>query len=281
MRKDEKKEAILRSNLKDNEISTAQRARYRLANESARKVQRKRKRIAIIMILLSCIAALIAVDIVFFNINEIEVSGNGMYSTEAILAELEIKEGTNFLAIHQSMLENKLEEKFPGIEKADVKVKLPNKLKVTITESTPLIYIAVGEYYYTLDKKMVVLEKTSNYDEGLHNNLIRVYFPDIKECIVGNYIKTQDEDISDMLKKLIGELSEKELLPDVKEINILNKFDIQFVLGTKYTVKLGNIIDCDIKLEFLKGILEELSEDDVGTIDISDSDIREAIFRRA
>ncbi len=281
MRQDDKKENQNRSYLRENEISTAQRARYRLANENVKKVQKKRKRIAIIIVLLSCVVALIAVDLIFFNIKEIEVSGNSMYSTEVILSELGIKEGTNLLAIHRGTLEGRLEKKFPGIEKADVKVKLPDKLKVALTESTPLIYIAVGEYYYTLDKNMVVLEKASNYDEGLHQSLVRVYFPDIKECIVGNYIKTEDDDVSEMLKKLVLELTEKELMQEVKEINILNKFDIQFVLGTKYTVKLGNIIDCDIKLEFLKGILEELSEDDVGTIDISDSDIREAIFRRA
>lgn len=280
MRKDEKKEAAYKKSVRKNQISTAQRSRYQLANENTSKVRRKRKRTAVLTVLLSCIAGLLIIDLVFFNISKIEVSGNSMYSTESILSVLEIKAGTNYLSIHPKDLEEKLLEEFPGIENVDVKATLPDKLKVNITESTALMYIAVGEYYYTLDKNMVVLEKNGSYDETLHQYLVRVYFPDVKECIVGNYIKTQDEAIPEMLKRLISELNEKELMQNVKEINILNKFDIQFVLGTKYTVKLGNIIDCDIKLEFLKGILEELSEDDVGTIDISDSNIREAIFRR-
>ncbi len=259
---------------------TAQDVRISMSKNSAKKKSNKRIVTAVLIILFTCIVALTVVDIVFFNVENIIVSGNSMYTSEEILESSNLKMGTNFIAVRPGYIRSCIKSEIPGISEVRVIRKLPSTVEVRVVESTPVMYITVGEFFYTLDENMVVLQKFSSFDEIEMLGLIRVYFSQVTECIAGDYLVTEDKDVTDMIKKLYKELENYGYLTDVMEIDFRNKFDIKFTLGVKYTVKLGNIIDCDIKLEFLKGILSELDENEVGTIDFSKGDIREAIFSR-
>ncbi len=267
------------SNLSGRRV-TAEDVRISMSKNSAKKKSNKRIITAVLIVSLTCLVALAIVDIVFFNVENIIVSGNSMYTSEEILESTNIKEGTNFLAIRPGYVEESVKTAIPGISEVKVVRRLPSTVELKIVESTPVMYITVGEFFYTLDENMVVLQKFSSFDDIEMLGLIRVYFSEVSRCVAGDYIVTQDKDVTEMIKKLYGELEGYGFLSEVMEIDFSNKFDIEFTLGVKYTVKLGNIIDCDIKLEFLQGILEELDENEVGTIDFSKGDIREAIFSR-
>ncbi len=260
---------------------TSEDVRISMSRIGAAKKSKKRIMTAIALTAIACIAALAVVDIIFFNVKTVNVIGNSMYSREGILESANIAEGTNFLALRAQNIIKSVKNDYPGISEIKVVRKLPSTVELQITESKPVMYITVGEFFYTLDENLVVLEKFENFDSVEMLGLMRIYLPEVTSCIAGEYIVTNESDVPEMVKRLCSELYTAQLLSEVNEINFTNKFDITFTLGVKYTVKLGSIIDCDIKLEFLRGILEELDEDDVGTIDFSDGDIREAIFSRS
>lgn len=260
---------------------TSEDVRISMSRSSAARSSKKKTFTAVLIVAVTCFLALSVVVMLFFKVENVEIYGNVMYDTEDIFETADIIPGTSFLAIHSQNIINTLKNEYPAIRNIKLSRKLPSTVELHITESAPAMYITVGEFFYTLDENLVVLEKMSDFDEKEMLGLTRIYLPDVSSCISGEYLVSRDADIPEMVKKLYGELSAAELPYEIKEMDFTDKFDIKFILGVKYTVKLGSIIDCDIKLEFLRGILEELSADDVGTIDLSDGDIREAIFSRS
>lgn len=260
---------------------TSEDVRISMSRSSAARNSKKKLFTAVLLVTVTCFLALSVVVMLFFKVENVIVSGNIMYDTQDILEAADIVPGTNFLAIRSQNIVNTLKNEYPAVRNVRIVRRLPSTVELQITESTPVMYITVGEFFYTLDENLVVLEKTSSFDEKEMLGLTRIYLPDVSSCISGEYIVSRDTDIPEMVKRLYAQLLAAELPYEVKEIDFTDKFDIKFILDVKYTVKLGSIIDCDIKLEFLRGILEELSADDVGTIDLSDGDIREAIFSRS
>ncbi len=260
---------------------TSEDVRISMSRSSAAKSSKKRIFTAVVLVFATCFVGLSVIVMLFFKVEDVEISGNVMYATEDILESAGIVPGTNFLALRSHNIIKSVKKDYPGIRDVKIIRKLPSTVELQITESTPVMYITVGEFFYTLDENLVVLEKIDDFDEIQMLGLIRVYLPEVASCISGEYIVSRDADVAEMLKRLYRELLAAELPYEIKEIDFIDKFDIKFILDVKYTVKLGSIIDCNIKLEFLRGILEELDEDDVGTIDLSDGDIREAIFSRS
>ena len=56
----------------------------------------------------------------------------------------------------------------------------------------------------------------------------------------------------------------------IKEINIKSRFDIRMTYTDRFSIYVGDIEDFDLKIPFLAKIIEELYDDDTGSIDLSD-----------
>ncbi|MBR3995573.1 MAG: FtsQ-type POTRA domain-containing protein [Clostridia bacterium] len=255
----------------------------RVSMTRQREKKERRKRIIQLVAFVSCCSLVMIVIImtVFMKVNTIEVVGNVKYSDEEIISASLIEKGRSLIAANGIKAQKNICEKLPAVEKVKVIKNFPSTVTINVTETAEVLFVAVGEHYYSLDADMNVIQRYESIETAELMGLKRIYLPGVTRCITGEKIKTEDNDIPEMVKTLYVNLLEYDLFYDISEIDFRDKFEILFTLGVKYTVKLGSILECDTKLEFLRGIISKLSPEDVGTIDFSDGNINEAVFSRS
>lgn len=259
---------------------TAEEIRISMTKRKAAEKKRQRTVKVTVFVISVCLVIVVAILIIFPSVGKIDVIGNTNYSREQILEAAQISVGTNFVTLNGSKIEENIKNKLPGISKVKIKKTFPSYITVDVTETNEVFYVVVGKYYYSLDNRLNVVKKYDSFENIEIVGLKRLYMPDVVSCISGKEIVTLDSDIPEMIKQLYESLIKFDLLGNVTEINFTDKFNITFTLGVRYTVKLGNILECDTKLEFLCGIIDKLGDNEVGTIDFSDGEIDEAVFSR-
>lgn len=251
---------------------------------SKNRVRRKSRRrmLGVALVLLFALIVLFAIiSAAFFRVSEITVTGNTIYSGESILANAGIEEGMNLFAVNGRAVSENIRAAIPGVNKVKTVKHFPNRIELCVEETVPVYFLAVGEYFYTLDESLLVLQKLDGYEDVEAMDLVRVFVPGVERCMVGEKIRLSDADIADMLSTLYNEIKNWKLVGSVDSIDMTDKFNITFTLYKKYEVILGSIVDCGTKLEFLCGITDKLGDHDIGTIDLSDEDIRKATFARS
>ncbi len=246
----------------------------------ARKAKRRRTIILAVSLSIFTVLVLITVMVLFLKVSVIEVTGNAKYKSEDIINASGIEAGESILTVGKGETEANIKREFTAIKKVEVKKSLPSKVTINVTESEEVLFVAFGEQYYSLDSELSVVETYDSIETTELLGMKRIYIPGVKRCITGEKIETEDSDIPDMIIQLYENLVRYELFYDISEIDFRDKFNITFTLGVKYTVKLGNILECATKLEFLRGIIEKLGDEYMGTIDLSSGNIKEAVFSR-
>ena len=252
-----------------------------LTKRKAIMERQKRHLYIAIFIIAAAIVLLVLVLTLFLKVKTVEAVGSILYSPEEIIEASGIEQGENIITLGSGNIEERLRNELPAIEKVRIRKKLPSTVVLEIEETEEIMFLAVGESYYSLDNNLRVVSRFDTIEGAEMKGLKRVYFPDVTRCIIGEQIVTDDPDIPEMVKQLSESLMKYELFYDITEIDFRDKFDIKLIHGIKYKVKLGNILECDTKLEILCGILKELDPQDVGTIDFSDGEIRNAVFSRS
>lgn len=246
----------------------------------AKKLKRKRTMILAVCISAFTLLVLITVMVLFFKVKTIELKGDTRYSYDDIIAVSGIEAGDSILSVNRNEAEKNIKKEFTAVKKADIRKSFPSKIVIEITEYEEVLFTAVGENYYSLDTELNVVEQYDSIEMIELRGMKRIYIPGVTRCITGEKLETEDNDIPEMIVELCKNLVKYDLFYDISDIDFRDKFNITFTLGVEYTVKLGNILECSTKLEFLKGIIEKLGEEYIGTIDLSSGNIKEAVFSR-
>jgi cell division septal protein FtsQ len=83
----------------------------------------------------------------FLHLKEIAIQGNNRISTEEILTITGLTEKPNILTLDIKALNNKLGE-HPWIEKSTIRRVLPDGIRITIQERSPLAVVHLGKLYF-------------------------------------------------------------------------------------------------------------------------------------
>ena len=117
------------------------------------------------------IVAVIFVMSVFFRVSDIQVEGNVHYTDEEIIRAIDIEQGDNLFFFNRFAAFARVYSKLPYIENGSVERRLPNKVIITVEETTALAYLELGEEQWTLDRNCKVLGKAA---EGEKETLIPI-----------------------------------------------------------------------------------------------------------
>jgi len=251
-----------------------------LSKRKEKKEKQKKLIRLVVFLAVLFVMMLVIILTLFLKINKIEVTGNVTIPTEKIMESSGITVGKSILTLDSEKTKEKIMNAVPGISEIKIVKRLPSNVTIEVKEAEEKMFLAAGSGYYSLDADLCVVKKYGSIEEAEMEGLKKLLVPGIKKCIVGEKLELEDDDIPDMVRELYAGLVKYDLVYDVAEIDFRDKFDIIFLLGVKYKIKLGNILECDSKLEFLCSIIKELSPDEIGTIDFSDGNINEAIFSR-
>lgn len=209
-----------------------------------------------------------------FNVRSIYVRGNNYLTSKEILDASGISKGNNIFAINTTDATRNIEKLF-RVEKCEIERTLPGKVTLSITENAEKAYVKVNSGYAGIDEngRVMVLTKSCEMDCPLVSGVTAV------DTQKGEFIKLEDENAkekSELLIKILSQLSVRGMIPQVKTINIKDTEKISLTLVTKTLVNLGrdgeeNKDTLEYKIAFLKAILDEDYPKNGGIIELSDT----------
>ena len=204
----------------------------------------------------------------FFRISEIRLVGNEIYTEEQILEQLPFSVGENLFSFRAAETESNLRKALPFIGAVEIKRSLPSVVIVEVGERHMELSLAVGNEAYLLSGDLQVLERIGGGD--ITDGVTQLKTGIVERCIVGEKISFRDARTASDLEELYRCLSANEMMGQIRSIDMTSRFDITIDYDGRFSVYLADIENMDIKIRFLAGILDQLSAEDRGHIDLSD-----------
>ena len=204
-----------------------------------------------------------------FRVSDIQVEGNTHYTDEEIIRAIDIEEGDNLFFFNRFAAFARVYSKLPYIENGSVERQLPNKVIITVEETTALAYLELGDEQWTLDRNCKVLGKAA---AGETASLIPIVGIQPGTLLIGEQMQTEDQDreLVDFVAEVLSQIEERGLYSEVSRVNFANPRSPEFSYGNKYTVVLGSRNNLEHKFGMFVTVLGKLKEGDVGVIDVSD-----------
>ena len=204
----------------------------------------------------------------FFRVEDIQVEGNTHYTDEEIIRAIDIEEGDNLFFFDRFAATGRVFSKLPYIEKVSLKRALPNRITITVEESTALAYLILGDEEWTMDHSCKILGKAA---EGETEMLIPVYNFDPGTLFIGERLTSADgkEEPVDYLHEILTQIEGRGLIPDIDRVDFKNPNSPEIVYNGRFTFVLGGYSQVSQKFAMLSGVLETLKAGDAGVIDLS------------
>lgn len=237
-----------------------------------RRRKNKRKKLIIRAVLggTFLIAGLVVALLLFFNINKISVTGDGVYSSEEIIRVSEIEIGDNLIFLSKNRINKLITEKLPYVGSVKLKRRLPAHLEIQVTKTDAVFGIAQDGFYTLLDRDGKVLETNVEYI-GTDKTLLNA--GKVVSAVVGEKIVLENEKSFPRIED-VYETCEKVGLQDITEINITELHNIKVVYQGRITLELGKTDGDRLskKLAFGKAAIDKQNLEDNqfrGTINLT------------
>lgn len=215
---------------------------------------------------------------VFLRVERVTIDNETDFSAEEVRAASGINIGENLLLLNKRSIADRIARKIPYADSIAVTKKYPTTVKISLRKGEAAYYVRKGEAYYVLSKAHKVLASTENVEELELSGAIRLESSKIARCVVGETLTFSDEDMKALFDELEQRLEEHGYFGFCTALSLNSKFDIRFEYKGRLLIKLGDLYDLDIKLQFVDKIMETLGENDSGEIDVSDRDLHEGIL---
>lgn len=253
--------------------------------------KKKRRNIVISIVLIAIILVLgfyVCSENLFFvksvdikdKTEDNEFVGQFPYTEEEMLEGLGLRTGVGLYDFDASEAETSAKYNLPYIKQIKVSRRWPSTIVAKTVLEIPEYYVSVDDDLYIVADNLKVLEKTSSPEKIELMTLIHLECKNIHSCIVGEKLGVS-EDIEKIIYELEQKLGENNVKNQITSINLSDKFNLSINYGTRYIVKLGDSKSLGTKIEFMKRIIEDRTDDiSGGTIDVSDEKNREAIYKK-
>ena len=243
------------------------------------KVRRSRGRLGKVIQFLCIVAVLAAMTVgatVFFQVEQIEVSGNHRYTQEEIVAVTGIVAGDNLFRMNKFAIQDRVKEEMPYIEDILIRRKLPSTITVAVQEWDAVAQVLPNPGWAAPEP-----EETQDGEEAV----LPVATPDTWLISVGGKVLEQAPAEDDRMEisgltgldvraglplgvpeeeqlrldgalELLGELQNRDMLADVSKMDVSATMIILEYRG-RYDVKLPLDGDFSYKLETLLAAVAE------------------------
>lgn len=204
-------------------------------NARKKRNRRKKKIIRAVICSIFLLAATVLVLILFFNINQITVSGDGVYSETEITEASGVKIGDNLIFISSKKINTDLTENLPYVGSVKVKRHLPATLEIIVTKTSAEYAVMTDGAYALLDGNGKVLEKGLSF---VGENITIVNLGKVTSADAGKIITLENGQIFEKFLELRRVCNETGLV-GITSVDITNIYDIKLVYQGRITLILG------------------------------------------
>lgn len=228
-----------------------------------KKRKKKIKNIILLLITLVCLTLLFVFKSTFFNIKYVNIEGNTVLKSESLDKEVEYLHGMNILTLNTKTITETL-KKNSYIESVSIKKKLPNEIKIKITEREAKFYFIENDKKYIINDEFIILEEKDSID---YMKLVEIKNINADTTNIGEKA-IDDERKSNVLKKIHDCLNRNKSEIEFNAIDINDLTDIRFY-SKDVEIKIGNDEDIEGKLNKAINILKSEEVDmNKGIIDV-------------
>lgn len=239
-------------------------------NQRRKKNRRKKLIIRSAVCLLFLIIGIILVLTMFFNINEITVSGDAVYSNESIIASSGASVGDNLIFISKDEINEKISTELPYVDSVKIKRHLPSGLELVITKTEAKYAVIQDGYYTLLNKTGKVLESGLEF---IGENITLLNMGEIISAEVGANIVAENEKVYDKLL-LVSNACEECGIDSITSIDLSDIYNIKLLYQGRITLELGETDNANTykKLALGKSAIETQNKENEyyrGTINLT------------
>jgi len=266
-----------------------------MAARKGKKHRRGRGRLGKILLFLCAVAVLAALTVgatVFFQVEQIEVSGNQRYSQEEIVAVTGITPGDNLFRMNKFAIQDHVKEEMPYIEDILIRRKLPSTITVEVKEWDAVAQVMANPGWIPPEpeenedgEKVEVPEATGNNwlisvggkvleEAGAEDTRLKISGLTGLDTRAGIGLVVPDEEQKrlDAAISLLGQLEQNGMVGDVSKMSVGTTSIVLEYLG-RFDVKLPLNGDFAYQLELLKAAVAEregaMGREITGTFDLT------------
>ena len=207
-----------------------------------RKRKRRKDKLIIVLtfILMVSLGAISLVKSNIFNLTKVEIIGNTTLKDDQIIDLEKLVTNKNIFTYNLKKVRKEIVNN-PYIEDAQVKIKLPNKIVITVKEIDIVAVLFNGNEYCYIDSSGNLIEKINNLEENNDKIICSVDY-----TLSNNSITFKNQKEKDGMLKVLNIIKSEYLEKEVKQIEYTNEDEINII--TKYGTKF--LIVDDKELEY-------------------------------
>lgn len=216
---------------------------------------------------LVCISVVVAMSI-FFRVSTVEVEGNEDYTDQEIVTATGIDAGDNLFFLNRISAISRMMARLPYIQEASVSRVLPDKVVITVKESSAVATVQSETSAWMIDRDCKMMTAVT---ESEAMGLIPVTGITAVLPSVGDPIQPQegDEGKIEYLSEILLEIEVRGLQSRISKIDITDPNNPVLRFDDRFDVKLGEKGDTIRKFGLFLSAAEQLASGDMGVIDLS------------
>lgn len=246
---------------------------------NARQKRRRRKQnlslyYAAIFFLVAVVGIILSLT-VFFNIKEVIVTGNSMYTHNDIILASGIRTGDNLIRLGSSKVEKKIVSSLPYVDTATITKKFPDKVEIAITPSVEFANIKYESGYLLISDSGKIL----SYSVSPKSDYPVIIGCENENFDPGKPVTIADEENEKAFYSLMETMIAEGVTEKITEIDISDRYNISIVYDDRIRVELGSLNDLSYKLRFSYMLVnEKISINKKGTLYMKGNNSNEASF---
>lgn len=218
---------------------------------------------------LVAIAGMAAAAVIFFRVEQIEVTGNQRYTQEEVAVASGVQMEDNLFLLDKPTIERLILEQMAYVEQVHITRQLPDTLVIDVEEVTTTVMLAQADATWRISLGGKLVERIDN----VMPEMPYVSGMELLAPTVGTLMTFGEEasavNLRDSLLTLLGALNELELLEQVEYIDLSDNDLLAIEYGGRFTVKMLYGEDYVYKLRTLEVVVEQLETNETGIIDLT------------
>lgn len=191
----------------------------------------------------------------YFEIKEIEITGNNYFTDEYIIKTAGLAPAMNIFSIDRNDIAKKL-LKEARIKDVGIEFEGMYKIKLQITERYPKVYVKTGLAFYEVSEDSVIINT-----EGMgEKDLPIITGVDLKDSELGDSLLKNDNYF--LARKWLDAL-DKDIIENISEINFSSTQNPYIILFTGEKIYPKNLDDFKNRYDFLLTLLDNLRKNNV------------------
>ena len=181
------------------------------------------------------LVGVIIVLTMFFNINEITVTGDTVYASDQIIDSSGVNIGDNLIFTSKKKINESVTTQLPYVGSVKVKRHLPTGIELQVTKTDAVYAIAQNGYFTLLNENGKILEAETEF---IAENITLVNFGEILSAEVGKKIELSNEKLIDKLISIQEECNNCGL-ENITSIDLSDIYNIKLTYQGRIILELG------------------------------------------